>query len=275
MSPPSTQPVLLDGPIGPLSCRVRPAQPGAPVLVLLHGIQGTGAAWDGICARLPDGWGYAVPDLRGRGLSAAPDDPAAYSLAGFAQDLGAVIDACPGPVVLVGWSMGVLVALSHVAAAGTGRLAGLVLASGTACPGADARWFQGTTAREIGAEAQARAERLALSVYARPEAVAGAWMAARQADLRPVLAQVDVPTLVIHGSADDQCPLAHGETLAAGIPGARLSVWPQGGHNLMAEDPAGFTAALVDFIHGAEGTPGRAELRGASAGEALDGSSSF
>lgn len=248
MTPSPATPTTLSGPIGPLSCLVRPAAAGAPTLVLLHGIQGTSAAWRGVCDLLPPAWGCVLPDLRGRGGSAAPDDPAAYPLSGFAEDLAAVIAACDGPVVLVGWSMGVLVALAYIAAHGTGRLQGLVLASGTACPGPETHWFHGATAEEIAAEASARAVRLALSAYARPEAVAGAWMAARAADLRPVLARVDVPSLILHGSADPECALVHGETLAAGIAGATLKVWPGGGHNLMAEDPRGLAAALTAFV---------------------------
>lgn len=239
--------LVLDGPAGPVSCRVRLAAPGAPLLVMLHGIQGTAAAFDAVCARLPDDFGWMCPDLRGRGLSVAPDDPAAYGLDGFAGDLAAVIDAAPSRVVLAGWSMGVLVGLAYIAAHGTGRIARLVLASGTARPGPEAAWFRGTTAAEIATEAQARAERLNLSAYARPEAVAGAWIAARRADLSGGLAAIDVPVLVLHGSADDQCPPAHGAALAADIPGAQLAVWPDGGHNLMAEDPARFAAAIAHF----------------------------
>ena len=204
-----------------------------------------------------------------------PDAPEAYGLEGFAADLTAVIARCAGPVVLVGWSMGVLVSLTFLAAQGSDRLCGLVLASGTACPGSQAQWFRGSDAASIAEEARARAERLSLKAYAQPQAVAGAWMAARRADLRPMLSQVNVPTLVVHGSADDQCPLSHGEAMAAGIPGADLLVWPDGGHNLMAEDPAGIAAALVGFIGKALAEPSQAQLHPASRPAPLDGSRSF
>lgn len=245
--------VELPGPIGPLSCLMRPAQADAPTLVLLHGIQGTRLAWAGVCGLLPPDWGYVLPDLRGRGQSVAPDDPAAYGLDGFAADLAALIAALEGRIMLVGWSMGVLVSLAYLAAHGSERIGALVLASGTARPGAQARWFQATNAKDIAQEAEARAQRLSLTAYARPEAVAGAWMAARQADLTPTLSEVNVPTLVLHGSADDQCPLSHGELLATTIPQARLKVWPGGGHNLMAEDPRGMAEAIAGFVGDATG----------------------
>lgn len=238
----------LAGPIGAIACAGRPpSRAHAPTVVMLHGIQGTGAAWAGVGELLPAGWGCLRPDLRGRGASAAPADPALYTLDGFAADLAAVLAVLPGRVLLAGWSMGVLVALAYAARHGTGRLAGLVLAGGTACSGPQAAWFGGTTAQEIAAEAEIRAARLALAAWARPEAVAGAWMSARAADLRPALAGIDVPALVLHGADDDQCPLAHGEALAGGIGRARLQVWPQGGHNLMAQDAAGVAAAIMAF----------------------------
>ncbi|OEJ97810.1 hydrolase [Streptomyces thermolilacinus SPC6] len=47
-----------------------------------------------------------------------------------------------------------------------------------------------------------------------------------------VLAGVAVPVLVLHGTADPMFPFAHGEALAAAIPGARLVPLPGMGHTL-------------------------------------------
>jgi pimeloyl-ACP methyl ester carboxylesterase len=46
------------------------------------------------------------------------------------------------------------------------------------------------------------------------------------------LGEIAVPTLVIHGSADPLFPPAHGEALARAIPGARLHVVEELGHEL-------------------------------------------
>ncbi|MEU3447645.1 alpha/beta hydrolase [Streptomyces thermolilacinus] len=46
------------------------------------------------------------------------------------------------------------------------------------------------------------------------------------------LAGVAVPALVLHGTADPMFPFAHGEALAAAIPGARLVPLPGMGHTL-------------------------------------------
>ncbi|MGC9669843.1 alpha/beta fold hydrolase [Planosporangium sp. 12N6] len=45
------------------------------------------------------------------------------------------------------------------------------------------------------------------------------------------LASITAPTLVVHGSEDPIFPLAHGEALAAQIPGSRLYVVPGMGHH--------------------------------------------
>jgi pimeloyl-ACP methyl ester carboxylesterase len=51
-------------------------------------------------------------------------------------------------------------------------------------------------------------------------------------DPRPRLAEIAVPTLVIHGTDDPLFPLGHGEALAREIPGARLLVLEGVGHEV-------------------------------------------
>ncbi|ADH89687.1 alpha/beta hydrolase fold protein [Ancylobacter novellus DSM 506] len=234
-------------PAGAVECFVAHGQadPANGSFVLVHGIQGTAAAWAGIAPRLDSGRAVLMPNLRGRGRSPSPDDTAAYTLGHFADDLAAVIASAPGPVTLVGWSMGVLVTLTYIARFGSAKLDGLLLASGTAHPGNEAVWFHAETTEGVAQEARARAARLGLTAYATSTAVAGAWASVRAADLRPVLTQIELPTRVLHCELDDQCPLDHGRLIAASIPNASLEVWPGAGHNLMAEDPARFAQSVL------------------------------
>jgi pimeloyl-ACP methyl ester carboxylesterase len=53
---------------------------------------------------------------------------------------------------------------------------------------------------------------------------------------RERLAQLDVPTLVIHGTEDPVFPLGHGEALAREIPGAELLTLEGAGHELPRRD---------------------------------------
>jgi pimeloyl-ACP methyl ester carboxylesterase len=54
-------------------------------------------------------------------------------------------------------------------------------------------------------------------------------------DRRERLAQVDVPTLVLHGEDDPLVKLAAGQETAAHIPGAKLVTYPGWGHDLPIE----------------------------------------
>ncbi|NUP15134.1 MAG: alpha/beta fold hydrolase [Streptomyces sp.] len=51
-------------------------------------------------------------------------------------------------------------------------------------------------------------------------------------DRAPLLSKVTVPTLVIHGEADQLVPVAGGHATAAAVPGARLVTFPGMGHDL-------------------------------------------
>jgi pimeloyl-ACP methyl ester carboxylesterase len=61
-------------------------------------------------------------------------------------------------------------------------------------------------------------------------------------------AAIAAPTLVVHGEADPIFPLAHGEALAAAVPGARLVVIPGGGHELHAADLDRIADAIIAHI---------------------------
>ncbi len=71
-------------------------------------------------------------------------------------------------------------------------------------------------------------------------------------DVRPDLARIAVPTLVVSPSGDLITSPSHSAELAAGIPGARL-VTLDCGHALAAERPAEWAAALTEFLAGARG----------------------
>ncbi|MCS0497232.1 alpha/beta hydrolase [Ancylobacter sp. MQZ15Z-1] len=237
---------LLDTPAGPVEWYGRAANgANAGSIVLLHGIQGTAASWETVAGRLDDPRALIIPNLRGRGRSHRPAGLDGYTLAGFSDDLAAILAMAPKPAVLVGWSMGVLVVIETLRRHGTHGLERLVLASGTARPGGEAVWFRSQTPEALVAEAQERATRLALREYADPLAVAGAWASVRGCDLEPDLPRIDLPTLVLHGEVDEECPASHGRRIAALIPGARYEEWSGAGHNLMAHDPHRFALRIL------------------------------
>lgn len=81
--------------------------PDAPVLLLLHGLGGTGAVWHPLIDVL--GWSgdVIVPDLRGHGRSPWTD---LYSFGAMAADLAGLIGP-RRPTAIVGHSMGAVVGL--------------------------------------------------------------------------------------------------------------------------------------------------------------------
>jgi pimeloyl-ACP methyl ester carboxylesterase len=104
---------------------------GRPTVVLVHGAASSAGVWRFWRARLEaHGFPTRAPDLRGHG--AAPcDNLGRVSMADYVADVQAVIEQLPGPPVLVGWSMGGLVALMYGALAPTLG----VLALGPSTPG--------------------------------------------------------------------------------------------------------------------------------------------
>lgn len=234
---------------------------------MLHGFTQTKNSWNTICTRLESAHLCVTVDLPGHGDS--PDGRA--SLDETAARVAEVIASVPGPVVLVGYSMGARVAL-HVALGHLDLLAGLVLVSGTA--GIDdpderaaRRGADDTLAARIetiGTEAFI-AEWLAQPMFATLDATAAA-VADRcrntpsgladslrycgtgtQEPLWSRLTEVDVPVLVVTGDLDTKFT-ALGERLTAALPAADHVRVPGSGHTVHLEAPEAFISALENWL---------------------------
>ena len=83
---------------------------------------------------------------------------------------------------------------------------------------------------------------------ASPATARAVWHAA-QTDVRPVLASLQVPTLVIHARDNQFCRVDHGRYLAAHIPGARYVEIDTADHVPWASD-ADFTGEIEEFLTG-------------------------
>jgi pimeloyl-ACP methyl ester carboxylesterase len=69
-----------------------------------------------------------------------------------------------------------------------------------------------------------------------------------RSDLRPELAAIACPTLVLVGDDDQLTPPALAREMAAGIPGARLVMVPECGHLSTLERPQAVNEALIDWM---------------------------
>jgi pimeloyl-ACP methyl ester carboxylesterase len=102
-----------------------------PTVVLIHGAANSSGVWRFWRERLEArGFSTRAPDLRGHGAVPCAD-LGRVSMADYVADVQAVIAKLPSPPVLVGWSMGGLVALMYGAVAPTLG----VLALGPSTPG--------------------------------------------------------------------------------------------------------------------------------------------
>jgi pimeloyl-ACP methyl ester carboxylesterase len=113
---------------GALSVLRWPADlPGAPRVVLLHGITGNALVWARVAAQLAGELEVIAPDLRGRAGSAGLSGP--YGLAAHAEDVTALLQHV-GEAVLAGHSMGAFVACRTAAGPARAHVRGLVLVDG-------------------------------------------------------------------------------------------------------------------------------------------------
>ncbi len=106
----------------------RPALPGKPTVLLIHGLTGTSRWWSPVISRLPEEVGVIAPDLRGRGQSW--EAPGPYDLSSIAADFSHCLNHFEIPVATVaGYSMGAWLA-AIFASTRSRRVKGVVLVDG-------------------------------------------------------------------------------------------------------------------------------------------------
>ncbi len=74
-----------------------------------------------------------------------------------------------------------------------------------------------------------------------------------EADLRDVLPEIGIPTLLLCGGADERSPLHVAGALHAAIPTSRLVVLPDVGHESYLESPERFNAEVRAFVRSTVG----------------------
>lgn len=247
---------------------------GQPAVVLLHAFPLRAGMWQSQIDALAGRVRVVAPDLRGFGASDVPDDPSAYSVDGWADDVARLLDHLGlDRVVVGGQSMGAYVAFAFLRRHRS-RLAGLVLADTR--PTADSpevyerRVHQQEQISAGGESGKAEVVEGMLQTLLcadthehRPDVVetarrlmdnppagfVGALEAMkRRPDSVADLASVDVPTLVLVGDQDVPSPPDVARTMQEGIPGSELVVVPGAGHLSGLEAPEAFNAALVEFV---------------------------
>lgn len=62
------------------------------------------------------------------------------------------------------------------------------------------------------------------------------------------LGEIEVPALVLHGTADEEVPFAEGRRLQAGLRAASLVGIEGGGHRIMTSHATAYRQAIIDFL---------------------------
>lgn len=234
-----------------------------PALVFVNSLGTDLRLWDGLMPHLPATSRVLRFDKNGHGLS---DAGHAFGIDDLADDVIALIEhAATGPVVLVGLSIGGLVAQS-VAARRPDLLSGLVLSNTAAKIGTAESWAARIAAIEEGglpSIADGVMERWFTPAFrARPRLALWRNMLARtsqagylaacralaSADYTASTAAIRLPTLVIGGSHDGSTPPEIVEATARLVPGARLEILNDTGHLPCVEAPAAYGALLTRFL---------------------------
>jgi pimeloyl-ACP methyl ester carboxylesterase len=221
-----------------------------PTLVLLHGLLNDERVWEPVASRLRARADIVIPNLRRQ------DNMAQMSRDAWADVAGVPADT---PLVLAGFSMGGYVALQMLAEAPR-RVAALALVDTSTRPepAENLPVREATIAglqRDFGAETLAILRRgvhadslsnvMLMLTGQHIMRDVGADAAVRQiraiigrADHRALLAQLDLPVLVLCGRVDQVTPLELSREAAALIPGARLHIVEDAGHWAPLEQPA-------------------------------------
>lgn len=242
-------------------------------LFLIHGLTGQRMSMENLAEQLSDTFFVITYDCRGHGQT---DHPAVYHLEDHGRDVLALIDALGyDQASVLGASMGSYIAL-QAAELDPGKIEKLILVTAKAYDdgsgssvqrllreeGLDmatasaeeksrilstALWSPNVTAETLKALAPRMKLRGENVVTLTPEETVAVNQALVGFDLRPGLAKVSCPTLVISGTYDRINPPAFGKEIAEKLPHAEYEEF-SGGHLLTMEFEEDYIRCLRAFL---------------------------
>jgi pimeloyl-ACP methyl ester carboxylesterase len=243
---------------------------GSPI-VFIHGWSMSGHFFSRQLSHFAAAHRTIIPDLRGHGRSQKVQH--GHTVPNYAADLYAILTRLSvRRPVLVGWSMGAMVAYEYLKAYGPASVAGLVIVDQ---PPSDFAWdgyeFGVITLdalREMNEQLQLDQPGLVHEftqlMLHEPDEQTMAWMSAEILRVPPVIAStiladqtlrdyreylphIEVPTLVLFGEDEKLTSPKAGQYIAEAIPGARLRTFPASSHCPFWEESDAFNAAVETF----------------------------
>ncbi|MCE7985447.1 MAG: 2-succinyl-6-hydroxy-2,4-cyclohexadiene-1-carboxylate synthase [Caldilinea sp. CFX5] len=246
-------------------------------LVLLHGFMGSTKSWTAHRPVFATYYRTVVVDLLGHGQTEAPADPARYTIGHSASDLaGLLTTIAPGPLNLLGYSMGGRLAL-YFAIHYPYLVQRLILES--ASPGlADgaaqqerirsdeqlatdietqgmaafvARWealplFASQQALPTATQSMLHEQRLRNRPHGLANSLRGMGAGA-QPSLWEQLSALSVPTLLLAGALDQKFKVI-AEQMRTYLPKATVAIIPEAGHTIHLEQPQAFQTQVINFL---------------------------
>src|ERR1019366_3719969 len=233
-----------------------------PPLLLIMGMSGTALHWgEPFLEALRRDFDVIAYDHRGVGASSQLDGP--VTIRQMAEDAASLLDALEiDSAHIMGISMGGMIA-QELALAHPERVRTLTLGC-TYCGGEGSSFLSPELAERL-AEARASRDReralrtsweanVSTTMVDDPDAFADYLAIGRQRsvalqvieaqteaihahDTRARLSALEMPTLVIHGTADQILPVQNGRLVASCIPGSRLEIFEDVGHLFFWERP--------------------------------------
>lgn len=237
-------------------------------LVLINGLSSPSDLWFRLIPHLESSFRVIRFDNRGTGRSDVPVGP--YTGNVMASDVEAVLDAASvSSAHVLGLSMGGLIAQEFVVSR-PDRVRSLVLAAthpgvSRAIPSADAaQVLAAGTGKQSGelheavvpltyaasTERERIDEDLAVRAH-RPtslEGYANQLLGMSTFDRYDDLAEVRVPTLVLHGEEDKLVPVDNARVLADAIPDSRLMILARASHQLFTDQEEAAAHAVLGFL---------------------------
>lgn len=267
---------IVDGP--GVSIAYVEAGDGVPV-TLLHGFTLNGGTWRELVAKMPPGWRWIMPDIRGHGDTRL-EPGAPVTMDACTSDLEMLWGALGVERThLVGYSMGGRLAL-HVAVRLPERIRSLLTIGAHAGLDDDARagrrqgdealadrierfgvepfvnyWsaqplFSGLERRGTAFMAMLRAQRLTN----RPDGLAASLRGMGAGAMEPLwdeLPRISCPCTFVAGE-DDTAYVNAARRLAATVPGARLEIVPRSGHAVQMQRPGAIVKILEAHLRRAD-----------------------
>jgi 3-oxoadipate enol-lactonase len=204
--------------------------PGAPPLVLLHGLGEGAADWDAVAPAFARQRRVYAPDLRGHRRSDRPGD---YSVELMEADVRGFLDALElDRVDLIGHSMGGLV--GYLLAGDYPERVGRLILEDVAALRPRVRGALQRPEGELPYDWE-----MVLAIRRQIESPSPAWLER--------LGRITAKTLVIGGGAQSHVPQDWVAELARDIPGARMETI-EAGHLIHQAEPEAFTRVALTFL---------------------------